>query len=203
MRKDIFKSEKKEEIIRKKNQIGPEWDLLEEELIRSWGPDFPMINFCISRIDILKSFPNGEIFSINREEIKKDFCFPHGCCGVSDEEEEKAAIRMADRAKNDSSYFLERNLMHLNNLIAEIEKEDSILYSRPYFHKSEKYREIIKASNWDLREVYKDGRRITEEEKQIFLSAVKEEREKFKKRLETYLKKYGLSKVRTWTFLSD
>ena len=201
MRNYIPKTEKKEEIIRKKNQTGPEWDLLIEELRKVWGDRNNMINFCLSKIDILKTLPNGEIFSIDKEIIEKDFCFSHGFCGVSTTEDEKEAFRMADKAKNDINYFLKKNLRHLNDLIADIEKGGE-LYSMPHYYESEKYRKIAVPYKQDL-EVLKNCRRITDEERKIYLSAVKEEKEKFEKRLATYLKKYGLSKVRSWTYLCD
>lgn len=197
----IPKPEKKEEIIRKKNQIGPEWDLLIEELRKVWPDRNNVINFYLSEIDILKQFPNGEIFTVKKEIILKSFCFGHGFCGISTAEDENDAYRMANRAKNDINYFLEKNLRHLNNLIAEIEKGGE-LYSMPHYYESEKYRKIAIPCKQDL-EFLKKCRLISDEEKEIYLSALKEEKEKFKKRLATYLKKYGLSKVRSWTYLCD
>ena len=202
MRNNIFKLEKKEEIIRKKNQTGPEWDLLIEELRKVWGNDISMINFCLSEIDILKRLPNGEIFTVGKEKIEKEFCFNYGFCGMSTIEDQEAAYKMADRAENDVNYFLEKNLRHLNKLIADIERGNIIFYSLPHYYGSEKYRQYGIPYPGD-QEIFKLGRRITDQEKEIYLSALKEEREKFKKRLATYLKKYGLSKVRAWAFLSD
>lgn len=40
----------------------------------------------------------------------------------------------------------------------------------------------------------------TDEDVEILIEAVKEEINKFMKRLQTYYKKYGLSKLRTWTY---
>lgn len=202
MKKYIPKPEKKEEIIRKKNQIGTEWDLLIEELRKIWGDKIDMINFCLSEVDILKTLPNGEIFTVEKEKIKKEFCFSYGYCGISTTEEEKAARKMADRAGSDFDYFLEKNLRHLNNLISNIQRGNIYLYSLPHYYGSEKYRQIAIPYPED-REMFKLGRRITDQEKEIYLSALKEEREKFKKRLTAYLKKYGLSKVRSWTYLCD
>ena len=198
----IPKPKKKVEIIRKKNQIGPEWDLLIEELQKVWGDRNNMINFCLSEIDILKQFPNGEIFTVKKERIEKSFCFGFGFCGISTAEAENDAYKMANKAKNDVNYFLEKNLSHLNKLIANIESGNKIFYSLPHYYESGKYRRIAIPYPED-REVFKLGRRLTDQEKEIYLSALKEEREKFKKRLTSYLKKYGLSKVRAWAFLSD
>lgn len=197
----IPETEKKVEIVRKKNQIGPVWDLLVEELRKVWGDKNNMINFCLSEIDILKQFPNGEIFTVKKERIEKSFCFGFGFCGVSTSEDEKEAYKMANKAQNDINYFLEKNLRHLNNLIADIEKGEE-LYSMPHYYESEKYRKIAAPYKQDL-EILKKCRLISDEEKEIYLSALKEEREKSKKRLTSYLKKYGLSKVRAWAFLSD
>ena len=203
MRNSIFKTEKKEEIIRKKNQTGPEWDLLIEELRKTWGYENDMINFCLSEIDILKQLPSGEIISIDKERIEKDFCFSYVYCGVSDEEDRREADQMASMAENNVDYFMKRNLRGLNSLIADLENNRTVFYSVPKYYQSDKYRAFINPFEWDHEEVLKKGRSITNEERKIYLSAVKEEKEKFEKRLATYLKKYGLSKVRSWTYLCD
>jgi hypothetical protein len=44
---------------------------------------------------------------------------------------------------------------------------------------------------------------LTEEDVQKIKVALEEEKEKFKKRLVTYLKKYGTSKLKVWTYWRD
>ena len=46
-------------------------------------------------------------------------------------------------------------------------------------------------------------RELTKEEIQEILEVYKKQKENFMKRLNTYLKKYGLSKLHTWTYLVD
>lgn len=50
---------------------------------------------------------------------------------------------------------------------------------------------------------YYDLIEATEEDRKNILAALKHERAKFEKRLNAYLKKYGLSKVRTWSYWAD
>lgn len=45
--------------------------------------------------------------------------------------------------------------------------------------------------------------RLTEEQEQQLQAILKEEKEKFVKRLQAYLKRYGLSKIKKWTYWAD
>lgn len=44
---------------------------------------------------------------------------------------------------------------------------------------------------------------LDEQDREKLLKICESEKDKFLKRLSTYLKKYGLSKVHTWTYLVD
>jgi hypothetical protein len=44
---------------------------------------------------------------------------------------------------------------------------------------------------------------MCDEDRLAILEGLKREREKFDKRLQTYLKRYGTSKIRTWTYWAD
>ena len=46
-------------------------------------------------------------------------------------------------------------------------------------------------------------RDLTPKDKEQILASLEIEKAKFTKRLNTYLKKYGLSKINTWTYLVD
>ena len=48
-----------------------------------------------------------------------------------------------------------------------------------------------------------NGTLLTPEEIERVKAGYQEVRQQFVKRLNTYLKKYGLSKLHTWTYLSD
>ena len=53
---------------------------------------------------------------------------------------------------------------------------------------------------FDTPPVYRD---ITLEEKKTMLKMVEAATERFRKRLNVYLKRYGLSKINSWSYLSD
>ena len=53
---------------------------------------------------------------------------------------------------------------------------------------------------FDTPPVYRD---ITPEEKKTLLKMVEAATERFRKRLNVYLKRYGLSKINSWSYLSD
>jgi hypothetical protein len=64
----------------------------------------------------------------------------------------------------------------------------------------------VAIDEWDLKNHpswYGDVEPMTVEDRQAILAGLKREREKFEKRLQTYLKRYGVSKIRTWTYWAD
>ncbi len=45
--------------------------------------------------------------------------------------------------------------------------------------------------------------KMTDADRMAILAGMKREREKFDKRLQAYLKRYGTSKIHTWTYWAD
>lgn len=180
--------------------------------------------------DIDDVFKIGEYYyPIEKPSIKKSFCFGHGFCGISTDEESNYAHEMAEKAQQDVAYFLNENLEGLNQQIAELkfllisdwdeqqkfyeENRDLIPYkvkvSEAYLYasySSMKNRVKIgffdeEAKGWKLPDYVL--RKPTKEEIETILAEYEEAKKRFMKRLNTYLKKYGLSKVRSWTYLVD
>ena len=167
-------------------------------------------------------------FPIRKPEIKKDFCFGCGQNGVSTQEEWENAFKMQDYANSNVNYFLNENLGSMNEEIKMLElyldanmdvmefhkllEENNIhcyRYGKYYIYSSsyvnnyqvdytiyDEYRDELRLKKWLIREATKED--ITN-----ILNALKAEKEKFVKRLNTYLKRYGLSKLHTWTYLVD
>ena len=58
-------------------------------------------------------------------------------------------------------------------------------------------------NRWELENKGQEARPLTTEEIDIVIEAYKKARAAFEKRLNTYLKRYGMSKVETWTYWRD
>lgn len=152
--------------------------------------------------DVFKS-EGGNLIMFRKPSIRKSFCFGHGFCGISTEEETRNAFDNAEIARTDENYFIKRNLEDFESDLQELEKTEKVYLIPSY--KGTKIAYYITDDCWrvksgamdDVIEVLNDA--DVEKLKQTILS----EKSKFVKRLNTYLKRYGLSKVHSWTYLVD
>ena len=104
--------------------------------------------------------------------------------------------------ESNQKYFIEENTKDLKRAIKEI-SEHSVCIA-PYYRDSEIYYWNYLYSYEKLEDVnIEKALLINDEEKQKLLDAYKRALEKKEKRVNTYLKKYGLSKLNTWTYLVD
>jgi hypothetical protein len=165
-------------------------------------PDQKMIDYCTKKAAYIVELDNDNYYVIDKPSIEKDFCFGYGYCGVSTEEEYQGAARMAEHARTSTDYFMEQNLEPLNRWIEDLKRYS--VYKRPhYIGQSESCKEI----GLDFIDYYqaapKNGEELTAEEIARIIEGYQEVKKAFIKRLNTYLKRYGLTKVNSWSFLSD
>lgn len=187
-------------------------ELVEEyrgELVKLWSKDKKMIDFCIKKISSIRKLSNGGLITWEKPEINTSFCF--GYMGQSDYED---AQQMAEHAKKDEDYFLSENLGIFDVTIKKIKstlkenKENKLYIYKEYSRDSVNlwgftvlsFSEFI---NQKERKLYNEIQEASDEDIRIILAAEQEERKKFEKRLKTYLKRYGLSKVKTWSYWQD
>lgn len=157
---------------------------------------------------------NSVIYTIEKPKIKTTFCFGYGCYGISTIEDIKNAYDCADVAKTSEQHFIDSNLEDLNrqigllkNLLHEMSfnwadgnAPRNMIRTGKYYNGSSvgtwgwvenNYRQNDDIVIWDVEFITKliDG-----------YEAVKVD---FTKRLQAYLKRYGLSKVNAFTYLCD
>ncbi len=186
------------------------------ELAKAWS-DKQMIDFCSRKTQFVLEH-NGLLFGIEKPSIKTDFCFGYGMYGSSTETEEENAEKCVAIAKTRAEYFIEENLAPLNRMISNLTKvadnmrrncsEGShpaimLVTGEHYSGQSEdcrlRYYSIVNTYdapvlgeiNWDVALVDK----LIEGYKTVKMS--------FTKRLNTYLKKYGLTKINSWSYVVD
>ena len=169
--------------------------------------DQTMIDYSIKNADYIVEFSNGNIAEIDKPTIKKDFCFSHGYCGVTTDEEEDRANRCVEIASSDEKYFYDENMKDLYETIENLEKakkRDNLYQCQAYTGQSED--NILRA--YTCKNMYNENRlkeedKLSREDIDRIIEGYKEVIKKFDKRLKTYLKRYGLSKVKAWSYLSD
>lgn len=205
---------------------------MNKELIKKYAElysegDEKWYEYEISHTAAVIELNDGLLIAIEKPKIQKDFCFARDYNGISTEESEQNADDMAEYASAEASYFLNKNLCPLieeyKRYCPETITEKEILnnwhlskakYQSPAVHGQkyighdpriayiEFYDDPEKICGSDDKKP-DDFRWLEPNEIEAIKKAYKEVIENFKKRLATYLKKYGLTKLNIWTFYSN
>jgi hypothetical protein len=160
---------------------------LQDEIMREYekmglNPEYMMRGFSNAiKLD------DGKIVIIGKPRIETKFCF-------DDSFDYNRAVEQAEYARTSEDYFMKENLREYDWMLECIAKREVYLYH----YEMTAYKEAniygISGHNYDSCIEPK------EEDYEPLERFVREERDKFEKRLRTYLKRYGMSKVKTWTY---
>lgn len=130
---------------------------------------------------------------IEKQSIENDFCFH------DEGPNYEFYISLMEDENKLRDYFINENTKKLKGLLKNMKDGNKLFLSESYDGKELFYN--IPMHYWQEDEC--KGRIATEEERMLFTDAIKFALEQFEKRLKTYLKKYGVSKLNTWTFWAD
>lgn len=151
---------------------------------------------------------DGKWIEIMTPRIETRFCFGYGY-GADDFEE---ANRSARAAMSSEELFIASNMRDLDNMISLLDGEGRYACLTPgiYWFESHNGRsEMCAMNDYELlNKCYRYApsgccRALTEEEKAQIRAVILTMKGKFLKRLRAYLKRYGLSKVRAWSYSVD
>lgn len=193
------------------------------EYAKIW--DEKMTDYCTKKVAICVKLPGGELIPIEKQSIKKDFCF--GESGYDYED----AIRSAAAACTNQEYFIAENMKYFGEMLQDIENHIHLVgnylmtisnsrysndNSKIHYIRFEKITKILDDLGGSANiEELKLGQTIsetgssrtykiiTDEEAKIILDAYKQAAAAHKKKVDSYLKRYGLSKVNSWTYWRD
>lgn len=163
---------------------------------------------CKSTSEVIKT-SQGFYLDFDKPSIEKSFCFSEGYNGMATVEGTKEALEMAEKAKKDVKYFIDENLKGINQAIEEVKTAEKlyIYANRAGFDKARSYingEYFLRFPNH--KDYYFNNLKAVEmpkEDIELLLKTLENEKVKFEKRLYTYLKRFGLSKVRSWTYIAD
>lgn len=168
------------------------------------------LDWCIKGISGATLFENGFVYEFEKKSIKKDFCFGTGQNGLVTEGGWNSANNAAIAASTNSNYFLEYNFKEnfefLQKILADYIAHDYKIYaaSTHSFKPSNRcYLVGEKALKYRDEQDFKKYYQLTENDIENLKKTLFEEKEKLSKRLSTYLKKYGLTKINSWSYISD
>ena len=152
-------------------------------------------------LDSLIRLSNGKIVEIEKPKMQTNFCFGYDWVDPNGEEED-AADKMAEYAKKSQEYFIKKNLEQVDKLIerADIPGYKGYLWSSG----TENIYSVSFMDEYRRMGAFNGkGEELTEEDKTTYINALKDCKARFEKRLQSYLKRYGMSKVRTWSYVID
>ena len=173
-----------------------------------WEDDH-MIDFCTKKADVVVKTEKGFFLEVEKEGIKKNFCFGYSLSRYDSEDYDNANA-MARYAAASLDYFRKENLKKLNDCINFYSDTNNQLFFHNHYisQKNNVLKSVCSFEYWNtpkdiFDKEYKEYTPVSEKDRQVIVEAYKKELELFTKRLETYIKKYGLSKVHTWSYWQD
>ncbi len=178
-----------------------------QEIAKAWGNDKSMMDYFDKKVSSVIQLSDGKLIAFDKEKIKTDFCFGYNY-GITYDE----AIDQANKAMQSEVMFKHYNLEKYNDLLFDLKEcldDDCIaqLYLKRSSYSGEKepmnlyvIRCYAPSHVEEYKEHYKDITLASKEDAETIYKAVLNEREKMEKRLNSYLKRYGLSKLNVWTY---
>lgn len=174
------------------------------EMVRVWGDDLRMVAYeCKHSTPYMIN--ESEFIAIARREIKTRFCFGYSTDYSGHEYEDAENLR--EKCANSVQYFRRKNMEELAGLIEHLKDGSRKAYKYIYYQQGERQMKIFMPYNRDAYERQKlatpEIAELTGNERAAVIAGYENEQSKLNKRLDTYLKRYGLSKLRTWTYWRD
>ena len=163
-----------------------------------WKGSKSMIAYACHKISDCYETEKGYLIEFEKPSIKKDFCFGYDDFYSNQED----ADEMAGHARTNERYFIEKNLEEINSLIKSL--ESGKVYARKGYDEAVNLRSLVFEKY--LRTYAFETEKCDElsgADVAGLIEMAKNERQKFEKRLGTYLKRYGLSKLNVWTYYRD
>lgn len=186
---------------------------LAKEYGKVWKDNKHMVDYCVKKTDVVVKLRGQYLFTVDKPGIKTSFCFGYGYCGVSNEEDYTIAANMAEHAKTHEEYFIEENMKQLEKSIESLNDNRLVALIRGHYTTKTNLVNLEYFHNYDTELVelaIKDSRSkgdiafvVNDEDKALIIQAYEEAKKNFEKRLKTYLKRYGLSKIDAWSYLVD
>lgn len=176
------------------------------EMAKVWGNDNRMMAYLQKKLSNAYALPNGGVIAFDKKKIETDFCY--GEDGYDYDE----AQNKVHNAYTNEDYFKAANLREFTRLInlftPDYSTRDIYVYRKTYTRETSPLNVwgFVALRVWEAEENrnhFADLRKATEEEREIIINALKEEQAKHEKKVNTYLKKYGLSKVRAWSYWAN
>ena len=178
-------------------------------MAESWRNSPKMRKYYHETVDEVVELRDGSLIAITTPSIETQFCFGYHDSRY-DTKSYDEANNMARHAETHEDYFISENLAGINRTLEELKAADGNVFIRKAYGNAPedskiKYLEILGDHelyrfNEGLLPAYS---RLSQEDIDKIINGYEEVKVRFTKRLNTYLKRYGLSKVKSWSYWLD
>ena len=181
-----------------------------------WQNDEHMQEYARKECEYVVELSNGNIIDIEKPRIEKNFCFGMGMYATYTQEEFEAAEELADNARKNVDYFISENMKQITDKIyylKEALENKREVYTFVHYSGQPADSELVTYNcvricdnpeyapfRWANLQAVK---KLSSEDIQAIIDGLEEVANKFMKRLNTYLKRYGLEKLNVWTYCRD
>ena len=181
-----------------------------------WKNDEHMQEYARKECEYVVELSNGNIIDIEKPRIEKNFCFGMGMYATYTQEEFEAAEELADNARKNVDYFISENMKQITDKIyylKEALESKREVYTFVHYSGQPADSELVTYNcvricdnpeyapfRWTNLQAVK---KLSSEDIQAIIDGLEEVANKFMKRLNTYLKRYGLEKLNVWTYCRD
>lgn len=174
------------------------------EFEKVYGNDQKMIDFCMKEISGIVKLEDNGYYCFEKPSIRTRFCFGYGQNGISTKDDYDAAVNAKNNITMKDAFFA-ANMETFNNLEKILEYPGELYSTCRYNNEN-----VLLRSLASQEEEYRWGRiygtiisKLTPVDRLNIKVELTNQKKKFMKRLETYWKRYGNSKLKTWTYLVD
>ena len=205
-------------------------ELLRSEYEKDWSGNERMVDYCVNKVAAMAVLPCGDVVTVDKQGIETSFCF--GESGYDADDASRMAYHAKTNEeyfKRENMRRFESEVRALEGVLASddlVDRESGYLWEMAVVSANERAEgchlkelcwervtDVIDACGGSCRLVEVPGRVLeirgvkrrvlTREEIGLILEAVKSAAAAHEKKVDSYLKRYGLSKVRSWTYWRD
>lgn len=182
-----------------------------------YGEDQGMIDWCMKEAQTVVKVAEY-LLPIDKRKVEKHFCFGYSDCGQG--QDYLTAVMEADKARNSADYFKGQNLKWYREWLDDINGFNALALATTY-SKASPIRSLTAFDWWEVLDavggearmedlkgtlVKINGREayiLTDADREIVREAYNQAMKAQEKKLDAYLKRYGTSKIRAWTYWLD
>jgi hypothetical protein len=171
---------------------------LKKEYEKVWttekGISEEMVDYCINKIALYLKTKDGYFYILEKEKLNTEFYISEGSNRSIDE-----ALNICKEIKTKEDFFIEDNLRNINYLIDTIKNNKNNLFFAAMYKNSK----IVAITTTKYDALNKENRKLPTDEEIEVLKICEKYKELQTKKINSYLKRFGLSKIKANTFCGD